>query len=821
MTTPYDTIKAAVLGNPIDPNKEPDRVGVVQAFQEMQVQMDAAQSGALVFGTLAQLTAITVVPSSNIMAWVVNDPTTANNGIYRNTGTALAAVWTRQTDIPQYVIAGINVGAGTVNAIQVTTDLPVPVADGRTILIVPILGANTISPPTVSINGGAALPIVTAAGNNVAIGGLIAGMNVAGVLTNSGTKFRLLSDQASAAIQAAAEAAQAAAEAAASSVNIRNVADRTALKALNTSVSTLAFLKEGSREGFFEWQTGDFSTHIATDTLEGVYIKANDSAATVGAWVRRFTGPVNVEWFGATGDGVTDNTTAFQCAFNVARYASGEWSFIPRGDWIINGGKFTWDTTRTGVRIDGVSMGDTDDGTVIRVTGTPTKVVCTRENWVAAYDSGATFDMVDYSASTDDPIAWLFKFGGYYCQVNNIAIYNVWGADGPNPPTDWGYDYDTAIMPQGRYFNMKNVRIVGAWRRAGLLEDWTQWSLSTDMLYLEGCHIEGRWGYESMGPKSSTDLHANDKRGVGGNSDMFAIQTRFFSIRRNYTPAGGFIRYPAPLVGGVDHAGAMKRSGRAPNTGGRGQGHRFVDCRFHSTSRFITLLDFDSRSEFFGCHWEGQAGFKSDGVTPLDTSNTSGSDFRVELTANSLRTRGFGGEISGIWFQDNQPHLLGLFGGSTYNGGGSIWYGTEMNQRSAETIISVSGGSWTPTFFGTTVAGTPTGTFKGRFIREGNKMTCWLEATLTSKGGATGAVRVDGLPLNAYDIIGDVAIGGIHGVTVPAGYSCVGAIVAVGSNDITFNLNSNTSANGFANLDWSQVADNAVIRLKAEYITEF
>lgn len=203
MTTPYDTIKSAILGNPIDPNKKPSRTGVVKAFQELQVQTDGAQSGSLIFGTKAQMTATVVVPSANIMAWVAGDPVTANNGIYRNTGTAGAAVWTRITDIPEYIITGLNVGAGTVNAIQITTDLPVPTADGRAMIIIPILGNNTISPPTVSINGASPIDIVSNVGENILIDGLVGGMYVAGFVADG--KFRCISDQNNSAVLAQAE----------------------------------------------------------------------------------------------------------------------------------------------------------------------------------------------------------------------------------------------------------------------------------------------------------------------------------------------------------------------------------------------------------------------------------------------------------------------------------------------------------------------------------------------------------------------------------------------------------------------------------------
>lgn len=80
------------------------------------------------------------------------------------------------------------------------------------------------------------------------------------------------------------------------------VADRTALKALDTTKDTVVRLGESGREGVFKWTLGNFSTHIAADTQEGIYVKATAIAATVGAWVRETVGGEwNWSWFGIVG----------------------------------------------------------------------------------------------------------------------------------------------------------------------------------------------------------------------------------------------------------------------------------------------------------------------------------------------------------------------------------------------------------------------------------------------------------------------------------------------------------------------------------------
>lgn len=96
-----------------------------------------------------------------------------------------------------------------------------------------------------------------------------------------------------------------------------SVATRTLLKALSTAVGVTT-LTEIDRDGTFIWRIGDYSTQIAADTLEGIYVKADAVAATVGAWVREIDGPWQTSWFGVTGDGVTNDSASLQAAINLA-----------------------------------------------------------------------------------------------------------------------------------------------------------------------------------------------------------------------------------------------------------------------------------------------------------------------------------------------------------------------------------------------------------------------------------------------------------------------------------------------------------------------
>lgn len=86
--------------------------------------------------------------------------------------------------------------------------------------------------------------------------------------------------------------------------DIAEVATRTALKALDTTKTTTAILRELGREGIFLWRAGDHSAEVAADTGEGIYVDAGDGST--GAWIRADGGwavqGAEATWFGYVAD---------------------------------------------------------------------------------------------------------------------------------------------------------------------------------------------------------------------------------------------------------------------------------------------------------------------------------------------------------------------------------------------------------------------------------------------------------------------------------------------------------------------------------------
>lgn len=104
---------------------------------------------------------------------------------------------------------------------------------------------------------------------------------------------------------------------------------RTEMKAYDVPVGTQFSLEEGGRSGLFVVKAGT----PPSDPQEGIYVALDN-----GNYAQRiFDGPVNVFWFGAKGDGVTNDTTAIQEALKAVytnNGGNGETVFFPAGTFV-------------------------------------------------------------------------------------------------------------------------------------------------------------------------------------------------------------------------------------------------------------------------------------------------------------------------------------------------------------------------------------------------------------------------------------------------------------------------------------------------------
>lgn len=242
-------------------------------------------NGGLVYATRALLYA-DLLHGANTSAWVVSDSTGAYNGIYQKSGASGAGAWSRVADLPYSFISCTDAGAGTANAIVATSSIPAPTTAGMALFVSNVYEANT-GAVTYSLNGAAAKPVITNSGNALSSGYLTAGMHV--LFFDDGTNYRLLTDVASAAIQAAAEAAQAAAEAAQALAEAAAAGGEVSLDGVETLTNKtltqpVIVLKQSAAptptaEGDMQWDTDDNVLVIGTGAAQEIFAALPASTA--------------------------------------------------------------------------------------------------------------------------------------------------------------------------------------------------------------------------------------------------------------------------------------------------------------------------------------------------------------------------------------------------------------------------------------------------------------------------------------------------------------------------------------------------------------
>lgn len=103
----------------------------------------------------------------------------------------------------------------------------------------------------------------------------------------------------------------------------RSAGTRAELAATIAAARALCILRESGREGLFGWDGSNLSVLVAADTQQGIYVApASDPTGASGAWVRQFSGPMDIRWFGGVADALasgtgTDNAPALNGAVAV------------------------------------------------------------------------------------------------------------------------------------------------------------------------------------------------------------------------------------------------------------------------------------------------------------------------------------------------------------------------------------------------------------------------------------------------------------------------------------------------------------------------
>ncbi|MBN7777786.1 hypothetical protein JYP49_14390 [Nitratireductor aquimarinus] len=396
------------IASPVDAAGNPRKVpnGEMQVWGtevERLIQIATSNGDLLVYDSLSALNA-DLDHSAHTGAILIGE-SIADDGLYMKQGASGSGSWVKIGNVPgQGFVKATNAGAGTANAIEATT--PVAVNETQLILL-PITTANTASPVTVAFNGGAALTVKTVSGNDVVVGGLPAGSVMLGVV--QGGDFRLLSDQASAGIQAAAEAARDAAEQArddaqaaqaaaesAASANLSNADSRSAAVLTNfpgsvSYVRTAGYASAGDRGGAL------YRRVVSEPSHAGKFQSAD------GAWWELSESVVNYAMFGADLTGVT--------VADAEMAAAHEYANAKNAKVVQKWGTVLWRSASSVVKTDCDLAGLTVN--LDSASGNPSPV----------YGSPITYDIQRSTPAYELSVSEIAEFAGFQSDLNTGSLY--------------------------------------------------------------------------------------------------------------------------------------------------------------------------------------------------------------------------------------------------------------------------------------------------------------------------------------------------------------------------------------------------------------
>ncbi|HET7899388.1 MAG TPA: glycosyl hydrolase family 28-related protein, partial [Flavisolibacter sp.] len=121
---------------------------------------------------------------------------------------------------------------------------------------------------------------------------------------------------------------------------------------------------------------------------------------------------VSVKAFGAVGDGVTNDTTAFNKAL-AACAVNGGTCLVPEGTYVISASGISPERNKACV-VSGVHLKGAGQASILKVAGMPTNhlLQCSGDNWSV---ENLTFDMQDYTASK-------IGYAAITCRGNNWKV---------------------------------------------------------------------------------------------------------------------------------------------------------------------------------------------------------------------------------------------------------------------------------------------------------------------------------------------------------------------------------------------------------------
>jgi hypothetical protein len=214
------------------------------------------------------------------------------------------------------------------------------------------------------------------------------------------------------------------------------VASRSALAAITPTANLVRYLTESGREGEFVFDGANHSAHVTADTAQGIYVApSSDTTGASGAWVRKFTGAIAPEWFGAKGDGTTDDYASFVALAamlsgavgGAVQFANKKTYYIGQHATATNGVTALTVQNATGLTIDG-------NGSVLSFDGNFDRSVNTTAGIGTAFVSCANLTIrnlelngnVQLTTNSSGSTESAMSYGARFWACTDVTVENVY-----------------------------------------------------------------------------------------------------------------------------------------------------------------------------------------------------------------------------------------------------------------------------------------------------------------------------------------------------------------------------------------------------------